>query len=143
MKFHGACHEACNTDIDCLGVNKCCYNGCGHECMKPINSSRCVYKNRTYNVGERMFKDDCTTCLCQGEGMTSDPSGFDCFTITCAVWRCPDGMVMKTTPGQCCGQCEGIKGYFLKSKFRVIQCNKFMLYKHLTCFILHHIHNSY
>lgn len=105
----GTCQEACNTDTDCLGVNKCCSNGCGHECMKPINSSRCVYKNRTYNVGERMFKDDCTTCLCQGEGMTSDPSGFDCFTITCTVWRCPDGMVMKTTPGQCCGQCEAIE----------------------------------
>lgn len=105
----GTCQEACNTDTDCVGVNKCCYNGCGHECMKPINSSRCVFNNRTYNVGERMFKDDCTTCLCQGEGMTFDPSGFDCFTITCAVWSCPDGMVMKTTPGQCCGQCEAIQ----------------------------------
>lgn len=64
MKFYGVCYEVCNMDMDCFGVNKCCYNGCGYECMKFINLSWCVYKNCIYNVGECMFKDDCMICLC-------------------------------------------------------------------------------
>ncbi|XP_062579007.1 fibropellin-1-like [Saccostrea cucullata] len=105
------CGQGCSTDNDCAGVNKCCYHqSCGfNECMKPINSSRCVYQNHTYNVGEQMKKDDCTTCICQGEGMSYDPSGFDCYTIDCFVTSCPDGMVYRNIPGQCCGQCEAIK----------------------------------
>lgn len=46
-----------------------------------------------------MFKDDCMICLCQGEGMIFDFSGFDCFIIICVVWRCLDGMVMKIILG--------------------------------------------
>lgn len=103
----GSCHDSCSIDSECLGTHKCCYNGCGNECMKPINSSRCVYNNRTYSVGEQMAKDDCTTCLCRGEGMAPDPSGFDCFTIACLMAVCPPGMILKDVPGNCCGQCEG------------------------------------
>ena len=31
----GPCVEACKTDSDCEGPDKCCFNGCGHTCMMP------------------------------------------------------------------------------------------------------------
>ena len=32
----GICVEACSGDGDCKGAKKCCSNGCGHVCMKPL-----------------------------------------------------------------------------------------------------------
>ena len=32
----GTCVEACVGDGDCKGAAKCCSNGCGHVCMKPL-----------------------------------------------------------------------------------------------------------
>ncbi|KAF4097430.1 hypothetical protein G5714_021438 [Onychostoma macrolepis] len=34
---HGAglCVEECFYDTDCLNDQKCCSNGCGHQCMAP------------------------------------------------------------------------------------------------------------
>uniref|UniRef100_A0A3P8R4V2 WAP domain-containing protein n=1 Tax=Astatotilapia calliptera TaxID=8154 RepID=A0A3P8R4V2_ASTCA len=31
----GPCVESCSTDSDCHDSEKCCSNGCGHECMVP------------------------------------------------------------------------------------------------------------
>ncbi|XP_052216813.1 kielin/chordin-like protein [Dreissena polymorpha] len=31
----GVCWEECSSDHDCPGVQKCCFNGCGHTCEQP------------------------------------------------------------------------------------------------------------
>ena len=38
--FIGACVELCQDDLNCPGMRKCCSNGCGHTCQKPV---RCMY----------------------------------------------------------------------------------------------------
>ncbi|XP_039459966.1 WAP four-disulfide core domain protein 18-like [Oreochromis aureus] len=30
------CTESCSKDSDCPDNEKCCSNGCGHECMPPV-----------------------------------------------------------------------------------------------------------
>ena len=32
----GLCVKACFGDGDCKGADKCCSNGCGHVCKKPL-----------------------------------------------------------------------------------------------------------
>uniref|UniRef100_A0A3Q4MBG2 WAP domain-containing protein n=1 Tax=Neolamprologus brichardi TaxID=32507 RepID=A0A3Q4MBG2_NEOBR len=32
---HNNCAKFCSDDRDCPFILKCCYNGCGHECMVP------------------------------------------------------------------------------------------------------------
>jgi hypothetical protein len=34
--FGKACAETCSNDSQCNGMDKCCYNGCGHTCLQPI-----------------------------------------------------------------------------------------------------------
>ena len=34
----GTCVEACFGDGTCKGADKCCSNGCGHVCMKPLGT---------------------------------------------------------------------------------------------------------
>ncbi len=31
----GVCAELCSHDGDCLNDQKCCSNGCGHQCVAP------------------------------------------------------------------------------------------------------------
>uniref|UniRef100_A0A674CQJ0 WAP domain-containing protein n=1 Tax=Salmo trutta TaxID=8032 RepID=A0A674CQJ0_SALTR len=31
----GICAELCSNDSDCHKDEKCCYNGCGHDCIAP------------------------------------------------------------------------------------------------------------
>ena len=35
----GICADACQGDDDCSGSEKCCFNGCRHVCMKPLDMS--------------------------------------------------------------------------------------------------------
>jgi hypothetical protein len=35
----GICLEQCSDDYDCEGNEKCCSNGCGHTCLKPVMHS--------------------------------------------------------------------------------------------------------
>uniref|UniRef100_A0A3B4BLA4 WAP domain-containing protein n=1 Tax=Periophthalmus magnuspinnatus TaxID=409849 RepID=A0A3B4BLA4_9GOBI len=30
------CLDQCSTDSECQGNRKCCFDGCGHVCEKPI-----------------------------------------------------------------------------------------------------------
>uniref|UniRef100_A0A3Q4MBJ1 WAP four-disulfide core domain 2 n=1 Tax=Neolamprologus brichardi TaxID=32507 RepID=A0A3Q4MBJ1_NEOBR len=44
---HGRCLEFCSNDRDCPFFEKCCFNGCGHECMAgccplPETTSMCA-----------------------------------------------------------------------------------------------------
>ena len=32
----GLCEEACNSNSDCSDGQLCCSNGCGHQCMTPV-----------------------------------------------------------------------------------------------------------
>ncbi|KAL4228992.1 hypothetical protein ACF0H5_012031 [Mactra antiquata] len=36
----GHCAEICSSDRDCRGRQKCCSNGCGHDCMDPVQNCR-------------------------------------------------------------------------------------------------------
>ncbi|KAI1726343.1 WAP-type (Whey acidic protein) 'four-disulfide core' domain-containing protein [Ditylenchus destructor] len=33
----GLCVNRCRIDSECESSQKCCYNGCGHECVQPVN----------------------------------------------------------------------------------------------------------
>ena len=33
----GICSEECSNDTDCIAQQKCCSNGCGHTCIKPVS----------------------------------------------------------------------------------------------------------
>ena len=42
----GVCAELCSSDDDCAFDEKCCSNGCGHQCVKgvlcAVSSSVCA-----------------------------------------------------------------------------------------------------
>ncbi|CAH3177969.1 unnamed protein product, partial [Porites lobata] len=46
----GPCVEACSGDGDCKGAAKCCSNGCGHVCMKPLVNLDAVEKREPGGV---------------------------------------------------------------------------------------------
>lgn len=37
----GLCAELCSDDSDCPSEEKCCHNGCGHQCTAPYTGSMC------------------------------------------------------------------------------------------------------
>ncbi|XP_072037678.1 uncharacterized protein [Amphiura filiformis] len=37
----GTCDEACKSDMDCDEDMKCCSNGCGHGCFRPVPETNC------------------------------------------------------------------------------------------------------
>uniref|UniRef100_A0A3Q3BNV3 WAP domain-containing protein n=1 Tax=Haplochromis burtoni TaxID=8153 RepID=A0A3Q3BNV3_HAPBU len=45
---HGRCLESCFNDRDCPFFEKCCSNGCGHECMAPYKGNRCTKQPRPF-----------------------------------------------------------------------------------------------
>uniref|UniRef100_A0A671LFL0 WAP four-disulfide core domain 2 n=1 Tax=Sinocyclocheilus anshuiensis TaxID=1608454 RepID=A0A671LFL0_9TELE len=55
----GMCAEFCVNDSDCPNNEKCCSNGCGHECMAPytVKPGRCALPK-----GTPMCKCCPTTC---------------------------------------------------------------------------------
>lgn len=36
----GMCAEYCTKDSDCPKEEKCCHNGCGHECITPYTGEQ-------------------------------------------------------------------------------------------------------
>uniref|UniRef100_A0A4W5KYC3 WAP domain-containing protein n=1 Tax=Hucho hucho TaxID=62062 RepID=A0A4W5KYC3_9TELE len=36
----GTCAELCSNDSDCPNDEKCCHNGCGHDCIAPYTATR-------------------------------------------------------------------------------------------------------
>ncbi|XP_031650800.1 WAP four-disulfide core domain protein 18-like [Oncorhynchus kisutch] len=55
----GICAELCSNDSDCPNDEKCCHNGCGHNCIAPytVKPGRCVLPNGTYMCAEYCYKD--------------------------------------------------------------------------------------
>ncbi|XP_046558774.1 sushi, nidogen and EGF-like domain-containing protein 1 [Haliotis rubra] len=49
----GICVEACTSDANCTGVEKCCSNGCGHTCQQPVyyhnSTGYCTYNTECNN----------------------------------------------------------------------------------------------
>uniref|UniRef100_A0AAZ3QTT8 WAP domain-containing protein n=1 Tax=Oncorhynchus tshawytscha TaxID=74940 RepID=A0AAZ3QTT8_ONCTS len=42
----GTCAEFCSNDSDCPNDEKCCYNGCGHNCIAPYTGRICSQSDR-------------------------------------------------------------------------------------------------
>uniref|UniRef100_A0A8C7MJN5 WAP domain-containing protein n=1 Tax=Oncorhynchus kisutch TaxID=8019 RepID=A0A8C7MJN5_ONCKI len=42
----GICAELCSNDSDCPNDEKCCHNGCGHNCIAP-------YTGRIWSQSDR------------------------------------------------------------------------------------------
>ncbi|XP_061194365.1 uncharacterized protein LOC133202544 [Saccostrea echinata] len=61
------CLEECQMDINCTGSDKCCYNGCGHTCQKPVEdhkTSPCDDMEYLLEVGGKcapLYKTNLTT----------------------------------------------------------------------------------
>uniref|UniRef100_A0A673JCJ1 WAP four-disulfide core domain 2 n=1 Tax=Sinocyclocheilus rhinocerous TaxID=307959 RepID=A0A673JCJ1_9TELE len=47
----GMCAEFCVNDSDCPNNEKCCSNGCGHECMAPYTAKPGVCPRRKFGAG--------------------------------------------------------------------------------------------
>uniref|UniRef100_A0A3P9CWV7 WAP domain-containing protein n=1 Tax=Maylandia zebra TaxID=106582 RepID=A0A3P9CWV7_9CICH len=45
------CTKSCSKDRDCPNNEKCCSNGCGHECMAPLSAKPGVCPRRRLDFG--------------------------------------------------------------------------------------------
>ena len=47
----GTCVDECHQDIHCRGEAKCCSNGCGHICMRPLpGKCNTIFQDESNNV---------------------------------------------------------------------------------------------
>uniref|UniRef100_A0A4W5NR72 WAP domain-containing protein n=1 Tax=Hucho hucho TaxID=62062 RepID=A0A4W5NR72_9TELE len=55
----GMCAEFCSNDSDCPNDEKCCHNGCGHECIAPytVKPGRCALPKGTPMCAEYCYHD--------------------------------------------------------------------------------------
>ncbi|XP_068454287.1 WAP four-disulfide core domain protein 3 [Clinocottus analis] len=55
----GMCAEFCTKDSDCPKDEKCCHNGCGHECIAPytVKPGRCAFPQGTHMCAEFCYHD--------------------------------------------------------------------------------------
>ncbi|XP_008273955.1 WAP four-disulfide core domain protein 3 [Stegastes partitus] len=55
----GLCAEFCSSDRDCPDDEKCCHNGCGHQCMAPytVKKGRCPLPPATPMCAEYCYHD--------------------------------------------------------------------------------------
>lgn len=58
----GVCAEYCSNDSDCPSDEKCCFNGCGHQCTKPFTGDAFKLYN-THSVVQ--FVTECVFAVCQ------------------------------------------------------------------------------
>ncbi|XP_039903759.1 WAP four-disulfide core domain protein 3 [Simochromis diagramma] len=56
---YGRCAEFCSNDSDCPDKEKCCSNGCGHECMAPyvVKPGGCPLPETTPMCAEYCYHD--------------------------------------------------------------------------------------
>ena len=55
----GVCVEACSSDDDCALDERCCSNGCGHQCTKGTLCAVSRHKTRHYAP----YVDVCIKCF--------------------------------------------------------------------------------
>ncbi|XP_017342964.1 WAP four-disulfide core domain protein 3 [Ictalurus punctatus] len=55
----GMCAEYCTKDSDCPKEEKCCHNGCGHECITPytVKAGQCPIPKGTPMCAEYCYHD--------------------------------------------------------------------------------------
>ena len=46
----GDCQEKCDSDSECSGDKKCCFNGCGHECVDSSSTGHSDSRGRRHPV---------------------------------------------------------------------------------------------
>uniref|UniRef100_A0A8C1P6W1 WAP domain-containing protein n=1 Tax=Cyprinus carpio TaxID=7962 RepID=A0A8C1P6W1_CYPCA len=51
IQILGVCEELCSQDGDCLNDEKCCSNGCGHQCMAPSKVKPGVCPRKALGIG--------------------------------------------------------------------------------------------
>ncbi|XP_053408333.1 whey acidic protein-like [Mercenaria mercenaria] len=92
----GICVELCTDDSSCHGRRKCCSNGCGHTCERPVgicDGMACPQVLRCPNQYTPPGQC-CPVC-----GPIGKP---DCSKIACTLRHC---VGQYTPPGQCCPVC--------------------------------------
>ncbi|XP_078001185.1 uncharacterized protein LOC144453723 isoform X3 [Glandiceps talaboti] len=84
----GICVEMCQGDYSCSSGMKCCFNGCGHSCMQPVNNgSLCAGGHPCMNSA---------TCIVVG----GSPINYKCLCPPGFMgMHCDQGYGYK--PGQC------------------------------------------
>ncbi|XP_042612042.1 whey acidic protein-like [Cyprinus carpio] len=77
----GVCAELCSRDSDCPNDQKCCSNGCGHQCMPPYKEKPgvcprnnvigiCIVReNNCFNDGECPNDQKCCSYGCGSQCM--------------------------------------------------------------------------
>ncbi|XP_045912686.1 WAP four-disulfide core domain protein 3 isoform X1 [Micropterus dolomieu] len=110
----GLCAEFCSNDSDCAKNEKCCSNGCGHQCMTPYTGEAeakpGVCPRRQWGAGLcAEFCSNDSDCP-QNEKCCSNGCGHQCMTpYTVKRGRCP----LPTGTPMCAeycyhdGQCPG------------------------------------
>ncbi|KAK3601371.1 hypothetical protein CHS0354_037685 [Potamilus streckersoni] len=88
---YGICADLCSSDRDCPRREKCCYNGCGHDCMDPV--SEVIKPGRCPKTGYGRCSDRCSS---DGDC----PGREKCCTYGCRhICTTPEIEVIK--PGRC------------------------------------------
>ncbi|XP_071963376.1 uncharacterized protein [Antedon mediterranea] len=101
----GICVTECNSDTECSGISKCCFNGCGDVCVPPQEAgvmSSCYFEDNWHGDGE-IFTSECGTCHCEDGTVL-------CRNPICPELHCYDPVHVES---KCCPICieEGNPGY--------------------------------
>ncbi|XP_013803060.1 von Willebrand factor [Apteryx mantelli] len=85
------------TELRCDQVKDCCPS-C--RCV-PLNG--CLLNGTVIGAWRRLMVDQCTTCLCSLQSMSSQRYGLTCTKFSCEP--CPVNYRRQEIPGSCCGKC--------------------------------------
>ncbi len=92
----GICADLCSHDIDCLNDEKCCSNGCGHQCMAPYKGIY-ISVNLVFTIFKcsEAFSDLASlsrVCLTEKPGVCpSEPLGIGLCVEMCSLdSNCPN-----------------------------------------------------
>ncbi|XP_006821660.1 uncharacterized protein LOC100371432 [Saccoglossus kowalevskii] len=93
------CDNECDADTHCTDDHKCCFNGCGMTCTKPVIEGCFDVFGVLRSHGDIWHKSDCSICEC-----VNDQS-------ICTESKCPEvpsHCTVRPVDGQCCGElvCE-------------------------------------
>ncbi|XP_070544252.1 SCO-spondin-like [Ptychodera flava] len=95
IHYVATCNSECDADTDCTSDTKCCFNGCGMSCAKPLIQGCFDSEGVRRSNGDIWHKDDCVICKC-----INDQS-------VCSETKCPavpSDCTVKPIIGQCCGE---------------------------------------